>query len=66
MTDIDERLYPVYLNTEQLQVLKVLLEDASMREADPNSPTFNILDEVRAARRRSPFFKIRPGCRVTE
>lgn len=44
--------YPLYLEAEQLQRIKELLNQASSREADPESPIFQILDEVRAARRR--------------
>ncbi len=46
--------YPLYLESEQLQRIKGLLDQASSREADPDSPIFQILDEVRAARRRIP------------
>lgn len=47
--------YPVYLDVEQLSRVKSLVDQASSREADPDSPIFRILDEVRAARRRSPL-----------
>lgn len=46
--------YPLYLEADQLQRIKELLERSSSREADPESPVFTILDEVRAARRRGP------------
>lgn len=46
--------YPLHLEAEQLQCLKGLLDQASSREADPESPIFQIIDEVRAARRRIP------------
>ncbi|AXQ50960.1 hypothetical protein DZC31_30035 (plasmid) [Stenotrophomonas rhizophila] len=53
-----ESLYPVYLEGDQLQVVKELLEQASSRVADPDSPLFLILDEVRAARRRNPMIRL--------
>lgn len=53
-------LYPLYLDAEQLQRVKALLEQASSREADPDSPIFHILDEVRAARRRNPLLSLSP------
>ncbi|MDN4500134.1 hypothetical protein QYE73_22865 [Pseudomonas mosselii] len=53
-------LYPLFLDAEQLQRVKALLEQASSREADPESPIFQILDEVRAARRRNPLMSLSP------
>ncbi|MBA6105265.1 hypothetical protein [Pseudomonas monteilii] len=53
-----ESLYPVHLEGVQLQIVKELLEQASSRVADPDSPLFLILDEVRAARRRNPMIRL--------
>lgn len=58
--------YPVYLDDEQLRTVKALLEQASSREADPDSPIFQILDEVREARRRNPLFTLSPATASAE
>lgn len=58
--------YPIYLDDAQLRKVKALLEQASSREADPDSPIFQILEEVREARRRNPLFELSPATASTQ